>query len=100
MLPDCVQQRAEDGIAETVTLMLGQDSDVDDVKIPTAIAEDATHSHGTATLVMQDVYRGPTAPHRRSRLVAASRRQAGAQTQSHVVGHRRWPVNQPITGRY
>ena len=100
MLPDCVQQRAEDGIAETATLMLGQDSYVDDVKVPAAIAEDATHSHGTATLVMQDVYRRPTAPHRRSRLVAASRRQTGAQTQSHIVSHRGWPLNQSVTGRH
>ena len=96
---DSLEQKREDGVAETLTLVLGEHGHVDNVEVPAPIAEQPPHGHGPVIDFVHDVYRRPASSERGPSLIFSLRGQTGASPQLEVVRHRGRPVRQAIRGR-
>lgn len=51
---DAVKQMREHGVTDPASLVLGQDSHVDDVEVPTAVADDPTEPDDFPVVVRDD----------------------------------------------
>jgi len=82
---DLRQQCAQDGVAQTTPLVVGEHGHVEYVEVPTAVTEAPSHAHRRGRRSMDHMKCRPATVERRQSLVRASGRQAGAHPQVQVV---------------
>ena len=96
---DPVEQRGQDGVAQTAPLVLGEHRHVHHMEVPATVADHPAHPHRRAAGLTHDVHRCPASGERRSGLIAAFERQTGAAAELEVLVHGGRPVDQAVALR-